>query len=174
MARYAALLRGINVGGITIAMADLKDVFAGLGFGNVRTVLASGNVVFDADTADTAEAKARIEAALRDRFGYEAFVFVHDQAAVAAIVDAYPFEERDGRHAYAVFVADPAVLDELAATAEGLDPAVERVARGNGVLYWDVERGQTVKSAFGRNTGNPRYKAVTTTRNLRTLPKLQV
>ncbi len=73
-----------------------------------------------------------------------------------------------------MFVADPAVLDELAATAEGLDPAVERVARGNGVLYWDVERGQTVKSAFGRNTGKPRYKAVTTTRNLRTLRKLQV
>ncbi|NGP06797.1 DUF1697 domain-containing protein [Rhodococcus sp. 14C212] len=174
MARYVALLRGINVGGITIAMADLKEVFAGLDFGNVRTVLASGNVVFDADTADTADAKARIEAALRHRFGYEAFVFVHAQPAVAAIVDAYPFEERDGRHAYAMFVADPAVLDELAATANGLDPAVERVARGNGVLYWDVERGQTVKSAFGRNTGKPRYKAVTTTRNLRTLRKLQV
>lgn len=155
-------------------MADLKDVFTGLGYGDVRTVLASGNVLFDSDSARPAELEAAIEAALSARFGYHAFVFVLDRATIGAVADAYPFEEdRDGWHAYAMFVADPAVLDELAATADTLDPTVERIARGNGVLYWEVERGQTVKSPFGKSTGKPRCKAVTTTRNLRTLRKLQ-
>ena len=40
------------------------------------------------------------------------------------------------------------------------------------MLYWEVERGMTVKSTFGKNTGKPTLKAVTTTRNLRTLHKL--
>ncbi len=70
MTRLVALLRGINVGGIRIRMADLKKVFVGLGFENVRTVLASGNVLFDSED-DPATAKARIEAALTERFGYE-------------------------------------------------------------------------------------------------------
>ncbi len=60
MTRLVALLRGINVGGIRIRMADLKEVFGGLGCENVRTVLASGNVLFDAED-DPATAKARIE-----------------------------------------------------------------------------------------------------------------
>ncbi|MCH6229608.1 DUF1697 domain-containing protein [Microbacterium sp. CFH 31415] len=48
MTTWVALLRGVNVGGITIRSADLAEVFAELGFESVRTVLASGNVVFEA------------------------------------------------------------------------------------------------------------------------------
>ena len=48
MTRYIALLRGVNVGGVTVKSADLAEVFRDLGFTEVRTVLASGNVVFDA------------------------------------------------------------------------------------------------------------------------------
>ncbi len=43
---------------------------------------------------------------------------------------------------------------------------------GAGVLYWEVERGMTLKSRFGKSTGAPKLKAFTTTRNLRTLHKL--
>ena len=53
MTRYAALLRGINVGGINIKMADLRSTFVDLGFENVKTVLASGNVLFDSPTVTT-------------------------------------------------------------------------------------------------------------------------
>ncbi len=49
--RWVALLRGVNVGGITVRSADLAQVFAELGFASVRTVLASGNVVFETDAA---------------------------------------------------------------------------------------------------------------------------
>lgn len=173
MTRYVALLRGINVGGINIKMADLRQVFVDLGYGDVKTVLASGNVLFDSDSADIGGLKATIEAALRKVFGYEAWVFVLDTATLAAIVEAYPFDpERDGWHPYVMFTAEPEVLASLLAVRDDLDPSIERIAGGDGVLYWEVERGRTLDSTFGKNTGKPRLKAVTTTRNLRTLVKL--
>ncbi|WP_241386969.1 DUF1697 domain-containing protein [Rhodococcus sp. CH91] len=171
MTRYAALLRGINVGGIRIRMADLKDVFDGLGFGGVRTVLASGNVLFDSGEDATA-LKPMIESALTARFGYEAYVFVLDQFRLARVVEAYPFEDRDDRHSYVVFVSDPAALESLSAPPGELDPEVECLATGDGVLYWQVEKGGTIDSAVGRRAGSAKYKAVTTTRNTRTLRKL--
>lgn len=173
MTRYVALLRGINVGGINIKMADLARVFTELGFESVRTVLASGNVLFDSSGTDVPALKKRIEDALAHEFGYEAWVFVLDIPALRAIVDNYPFDpDRDGWHAYAMIASDAAVLDELRARAENLDASIERVVIGDGIVYWEVEKGQTIKSAFGRATGKPKFKAFTTTRNLNTLHKL--
>ncbi|MES1212351.1 MAG: DUF1697 domain-containing protein, partial [Leifsonia sp.] len=75
MTDYAALLRGVNVGGVNLKMADLAEVVRGLGYTDVKTVLASGNVLFTTmDAASTA--RQTLEAALRERFGYEAWVHV--------------------------------------------------------------------------------------------------
>ncbi len=68
-------------------MADLAALFTDLGLRNVRTVLASGNVLFDAD-ANATELKARLEHALSDAFGYDAYVFVHPQSYLSAVADA--------------------------------------------------------------------------------------
>ncbi|MEE2035576.1 DUF1697 domain-containing protein, partial [Rhodococcus chondri] len=107
MTRFVALLRGINVGGIRIKMTDLAAVFAGLGFRDVATVLASGNVLFTADAADTGALKSLIELALKDRFDYDAYVFVLERDRVDAVVAAYPFDEDlVDRHSYVVFAAD--------------------------------------------------------------------
>ncbi|MDG3011905.1 DUF1697 domain-containing protein [Rhodococcus sp. D2-41] len=173
MTRYITLLRGINVGGINIKMADLRAAVADLGYADVKTVLASGNVLFDSDRTDVAGLKSELEARLRDRFGYEAWVIVLDQATLRAVVDGYPFEpDREGWHPYVLFGSDPAVLTELLDLAPDLDPSLERVRGGDGVLYWEVERGHTLDSRFGKTTGRARYKPSTTTRNLRTLRKL--
>ncbi len=86
MNRYAALLRGVNVGGINLAMSDVAAVFSGLGLENVKTVLASGNVLFDSD--DPAESlKPRLEGALGERFGYEAWVHVLSIESVRRVVE---------------------------------------------------------------------------------------
>jgi uncharacterized protein (DUF1697 family) len=167
--RLVALLRGVNVGGITVKSADLADVVRGLGYDDVTTVLASGNVLFT--TAEsTATAKKRLERALGDRFGYEAWVHVLTAAAVERIVAAYPFPRREDRHAYVVFAVKAEVRAELLAT--DLDPAVEEVAEGDGVLYWTVPKGSTLDSAFGKAQAVARHKPWLTTRNLNTLEKL--
>ncbi|MFD4294473.1 DUF1697 domain-containing protein [Rhodococcus sp. NPDC058505] len=173
MTRYAALLRGVNVGGVTIKMADLRATVEAAGFENVTTVLASGNVLFDSDRTDVAAVKSDIESALRDRFGYEAWIVLVDQPTLAAIVEAFPFDaDRDGWHPYVLLSSDPAALDEMLTAAGKLDLGDENLSLGNGVLYWHVERGQTLTSPFGKLSGKAKYRSATTNRNLRTLRKL--
>ncbi len=171
MTRYVAFLRGVNVSGTTMKMADVAEAFTGAGFKNVKTVLASGNVLLDsAAAAKTVRTKA--EAALRDAFGYDAWVLVYDLETVRAVADGYPFEpEVEGHHSYVTFVSEPAILDELAELSDETGPK-EKIERGDGVLYWQVPRTSTLDSAVGKTMGKKRYKSSTTTRNLRTLAKV--
>lgn len=169
--RFVALLRGVNVGGITIRSAELADLFRGLGFENVRTVLASGNVVFDA--AASAGLKARIERALGERFGYDAWIVLETLERVHQVIDGFPFDAlREGWHPYVLFSSSPASLAELLEAAPGLDPADESVVAGDGVLYWHCRRAVGVGSAFSKLAAKPRFRSTTTNRNLRTLQKL--
>ncbi|MCS5732276.1 DUF1697 domain-containing protein [Herbiconiux daphne] len=192
MTRYVALLRGVNVGGVTVRSADLAALFTELGFGAVKTVLASGNVLFDTDAADAASGSAgsgsagsgsaraaasvkqTIELGLRDRFGYDVWIVLVEHAALAAIVDAFPYDEVDGMQPYVVFGSDAAVLRDVARFAAELDPATdgERAEPGDGVLYWEVPKGHSVDTALAKHLARPALKSSTTTRNLRTLRKL--
>ncbi len=171
MTRYAAFLRGVNVGGVNMKMADVAATLTDAGFQDVKTVLASGNVVLDATgTAVTVRTKA--EAALRNAFGYDAWVLVYKLDEVRAVADGYPFEpEVDGYHSYVTFVSDPDILDELTALTDDAGPE-EKIDRGDGVLYWQVPKASTLDSTIGKTMGKKRYKSSTTTRNLRTLAKV--
>ena len=172
MAKYVCLLRGVNVGGVTMKMTELAQVVRELGYDGVRTVLASGNVVFETD-APASDSKPAIEGALRQRFGYDAWVHVLETSELARIVHEFPFEsEREGWHPYVIFLLDDEPRQALLALAPQLHPAMESLAPGNGVLYWTVQKGNTLDSAVGRASNKPRYKALMTTRNLRTLNKL--
>jgi uncharacterized protein (DUF1697 family) len=167
--RFVGLLRGVNVGGVNMKMADLAEVVRGLGYDDVVTVLASGNVLFT--TADAAAtAKERLEAALRERFGYEAWVHVLTQDAVRKIAEAYPFERSGDLHAYVVFAMDATTRKELLGIE--FEAELERVRSGDGVLYWTVPKGLTLDSAFGKAQGSGKHKQWLTTRNLNTLEKL--
>ena len=171
MTKYAAFLRGVNVGGVNLKMAEVATALADAGFANVRTILASGNVLLES-SAKVAAVRKKAEATLREKFGYDAWVLVYDIDTVRAVVDAYPFErEVEGYQSYVTFVADAALLDELAALGNGAGPQ-EQIGRGEGVVYWQVPKGSTLDSTIGKTMGKPRYKSSTTTRNLRTLAKV--
>ena len=174
MVRHVALLRGVNVNGIAIKSADLKALFADeLGFGAVRTVLASGNVLFDTDEADAPALRKRIEQALRKRFGYDAWIVLLTQKQVAAMAKAYPFERIDDeRHPYIVFGSDAAMLDEVMEKSGTVDADVEQLKRGKGVLYWQCPRGESLDTPVAKLLAKTRYRSSTTTRNLRTVEKL--
>lgn len=171
--RYAAFLRGVNVGGVNLKMTDVAAALTRAGFTGVRTVLASGNVLLESPS-DAAAVRATAEAALRERFDYPATVLVYDIGAVRRIIAAYPFEaEVPGYHSYVTFVADSAVLTELSGLAAEIDTdAQERITLGDGVIYWQIPKGNTLTSAVGKTMGNKRYASATTTRNLRTLRKI--
>lgn len=170
--KFVALLRGVNVGGITVKSADLAAMARDLGLDDVRTVLASGNLTFTTEEP-AAPLKARIEGGLHDTFGYDAWIVLTTAEHLASVIDAYPFDpERDGYHPYVLFGSDRAVLDEIAAAAAGLDGDVEQVTPGDGVVYWECPRGSSTKTPFAALAAKAKYRSTTTNRNLRTLRKL--
>ncbi|WP_319457289.1 MULTISPECIES: DUF1697 domain-containing protein [unclassified Mycobacterium] len=169
MTRYAALLRGVNVGGVNLKMADVAKAFTDAGFTDVKTILASGNVLLTSRSG-VATVRKTAETALRNGFGYDAWVLAYDLDVVRAISEGFPFErEVEGIQSYVTFVSDPDVLDELAGLAAGDD---EKIERGEGVVYWQVPKMSTLDSTIGKTMGKKRYKSSTTTRNLRTVEKL--
>jgi uncharacterized protein (DUF1697 family) len=91
MPRYAAFLRGINVGGRTATGDQLRSAFEELGFDDVTTFRASGNVIFDAGGRVTG---ASIERGLKKTLGYEVATFVRTGREITAIAEHEPFEAR--------------------------------------------------------------------------------
>jgi uncharacterized protein (DUF1697 family) len=173
MTRYVALLRGVNVNGITVTSVELAALFRSLGFDGVKTVLASGNVVFETGAGDEKALKSRIEQALGERFGYDAWIVLVTHEHLERVVRGYPFEEVESAHPYVVFGSDADVLDQVAATASELDPrGPERAVPGEAVIYWECPRGSSTDTPFSKYLARARLRTTTTTRNLRTLRRM--
>ena len=92
MARYAAFLRAINVGGRTVKKEQLIAAFDGLGFEDVSTFRASGNVLFDA--GGKRPKAGDLEAALEKALGYEVPVYLRSASQLAKVAAAQPFSAR--------------------------------------------------------------------------------
>lgn len=172
MNSYAVFLRGINVGGINIKMADLRDALQAKGFDNVRTLLASGNVVLSSGLPAPA-VKQESEACLRQVFGYDAWVVVLTAERLSELVDACPYPDDDkSTHTYITLASDIAALDDLDAAGAALEGSEQR-RLGPEALAWLAPAGGTLDSPFSKISSRTRFKATTTTRNLRTLIKVR-
>ncbi len=166
--RYAIFLRGVNVGGIKVASADLKRVLGDLGLTDVKTYVASGNVT--AGSAMTPAAlKAAVEKALSEAFSYDAKVLVFAHDVLAGIVSGYPFRTDADHHRYAMLCDSADTATELAAVDTGDD---EEVAAEGRTVYWRCPIGSTLATPFSKASGAKRYRERTTTRNLNTLEKM--
>jgi len=117
-----AFLRGINVGGHhRVAMADLRNVFAELGYPDAATLVQSGNVLFRADGADLAQIGVALEREFEARFGFVAPFVLRGAGEMSEVVSRNPFPEgaRDPAKLHVVFLADVPTPEVVA----GLDPA---------------------------------------------------
>lgn len=172
MKSYAVFLRGINVGGITIKMAELKEALKSRPFASVKTLLASGNVVL-ASELDAAGVKQEFEACLREGFGYDAWVVVLTADRVTELVAACPYPADDAStHTYLTLASDTDALRELYEAGRALD-STELTLLGPEALAWLAPAGGTLDSPFSKLSSKPKYKASTTTRNLRTMIKVR-
>jgi uncharacterized protein (DUF1697 family) len=111
MPKYIAFLRAINVGGHTVKMDQLRDLFAGAGLTNVETFIASGNVIFDSTAKSQKALEQKIEKHLKASLGYEVATFIRAATELAAIADYKPFNEAEFqepvRGLYIAFLAAP-------------------------------------------------------------------
>ena len=86
MTRYIAFLRAINVGGHTVKMDILRQLFEELGLSKVETFIASGNVIFETPSQNERELEERIQAKLHASLGYQVATFLRTDQEVASIV----------------------------------------------------------------------------------------
>jgi len=117
MTTYVALLRAVNVGGRGIKMADLRTLFADLGFADARTHLQSGNVVFSA-SGDRAQVVATIESGIVDRFGFRSEAILRTAGELKRLVGRNPFPEMaqsDPSHLLVMFLAGLPTAEDRAA-----------------------------------------------------------
>ena len=109
--RYVALLRAINVGGRRIKMDHLRELFESLGFSNVETFIASGNVIFNSEADDARMLERKIDDHLRESLGYEVATFVRSASELAGIARYRPFDPSDlgaeGTSLYIAFLQAP-------------------------------------------------------------------
>jgi uncharacterized protein (DUF1697 family) len=94
MPRYVALLRAVNVGNRKVTMKELREAAETLGYDNYRTLLASGNLVFDARKTTAAKLEAALETAIEQTFGLFSDVMIRTPEEWAAILEANPFPRK--------------------------------------------------------------------------------
>jgi uncharacterized protein (DUF1697 family) len=138
MTAYVALLRAVNVGGTgKLPMTDLRAMGEACGFANVRTFIASGNLLFESN-ADEATLKAAIEVPLAAYAGKPVPVFIRSADEIRAVVAADPFPDaHPSRHL--VYFYDTPPSEDLIAGCRDVNG--ERLAMGTRELYVDYGNG---------------------------------
>lgn len=139
MSSYAAFLRGMNVGGHRLANAELCAHFSAMGFAEVASFRASGNVVFATPDGAPEEVAARIEQGLAARLGYEVPTFIRSAAQIRAIAASRPFSSgrlaaSGGKLQVALLAAKPSRRARESALA--LAGESDQLAFGERELYW--------------------------------------
>jgi uncharacterized protein (DUF1697 family) len=103
MTTYIAFLRGINLGKRNVKSDELKTIFSGLDFENVQTVIASGNVIFEAKEKDGEKLTKKLEKGLKDVLGYDVIVFLRSEAELEKILNDNPFKDATAGKTYISF-----------------------------------------------------------------------
>jgi uncharacterized protein (DUF1697 family) len=171
--RWAALLRGVNVGGNRkLPMADLRAFARGLGFERAQTLLASGNLVFDAPEKDGGELEALLEREGKARLGLETIFILRDAAELEAAVAANPFIDaaKARPNTLVVLFARDKVPGDVPARLAAAYDGPEKIAVDGRHLYVDFVEGQ------GRSKLAPalaKLKLTMTGRNWNTVLKLE-
>lgn len=168
--RFCAFLRGVNVKGTNMKMAEVCSVFEKEGMENVSSLLASGNILFSSGKQKN-ELKKLLEKAMSEHFAYEAFLFVKDKNEVETIVGQIPFAADAGFHIYGFVGIDgiEKILMSEFEKSEKVQGEEALVAANN--FYWKVPKGSTLGSEFGKILGRKSLKDAFTSRNLNTFEK---
>ena len=139
MLRHIAFLRGINVGGgHLVKMQELRKLFESLGFSNVETVIASGNVVFDVAAGQGSKLEQKIERLLEETLGYKVTTFLRTRSELAAVLRQQPFDlAQAGPEAvvYTVFLRNKPTA-AVQKTLSTLNTDNDEVRIGKRELYW--------------------------------------
>jgi uncharacterized protein (DUF1697 family) len=173
MPRYIAFLRAINVGGHTVKMDRLREIFESLGFANVETFIASGNVVFETTAQDTAALEARIAAELKEALGYEVATFLRTDAELARIAahQAFPQSQLDAAQALNIAFLEGPLDAEAVRKLMALKTAIDDFATHEREIYWLCLKKQS-ESTFSNAVLEKTLRRQATLRGANTVQKM--
>ena len=166
---YVAFLRAVNVGGRTVKMEALRVLLATAGLQEVRTYIASGNVIFAAEESEPVLV-SRIEALLAQALGFRVDTLLRTAAELQALIGANPFAGELGPadlRLYVSFLRDEPSA-ELRAGLPALSTAEDRFAIAGRHLFCLVRK-RPGKEPFSNVLVEKRLKTVTTTRDWNTV-----
>ncbi|WP_419494709.1 DUF1697 domain-containing protein [Chryseobacterium bernardetii] len=169
--KYCAFLRGVNVKGTNMKMADVCQVFKDAGMKDVASILASGNIVFSSDKS-AEELKVILEKAMSEHFSYEAFLFIKSHEETEILWKSIPFEKNEDLHIYGfvgILGVENVLMEEFQKTSRTENEKAEIV---NDIFYWQVPKGNTLDSTFGKVLGKKSLKDQMTSRNVNTFEKI--
>lgn len=167
MAKYVAFLRAINVGGHTVKMDHLRSLFEALGFSNVETFIASGNVIFETKIAKTATLEKKIATHLEESLGFAVDTFVRTLEEVKEIVNKCPFEaKKKDDLIYVSFLHKPLNVEKTAILM-GIRNKLNDFAAIDNEIYW--LRLNKDDSIFLKSSLEKILKISTTNRNMSTI-----
>lgn len=168
---YCAFLRGVNVKGTNMKMAEVCLVFEKAGVKNISSVLASGNILFSSGK-DKSELKKLLEKAMSEHFDYDAFLFIKDKSEVETIFSNNPFITDANFHIYGFVGIDGIEKTLLAEFEKSGKTEYEESKIVTNNFYWKVPKGNTLASEFGKILGRKNLKDTFTSRNLNTFEKV--
>ncbi|MFD8273555.1 DUF1697 domain-containing protein [Streptomyces flaveolus] len=172
---YAALLRGINVGGARkVPMAELRTLLEGLGHDAVRTHLQSGQAVFTSGHGDEESLAVELSQAIEKHFGFPVDVIVRDHAYLRAVAESCPFPAADleAKQLHVTYFSAP-VDEERFASVDRAAFLPEEFRLGDRALYLYAPDGLG-RSKLAEALSKPRVNkgVIATSRNWNTVVKL--
>ena len=175
MTKYIAFLRAINVGGHTVKMDALRGFFELLGFLNVETFIASGNVLFETGSKDSGVLEKKIESKLREALGYHVATFVRTDAELKAIAEYKPFPQSqlDAATAFNVAFLKESLDDQRTKKVMSLRTGIDDFHVHGRELYWLCKKKQS-DSTFSNAVLEKTLGRPSTIRGVNTIQKIAV
>lgn len=173
MATYAAFLRGLNVGGHRVKMDVLRGLFEGLGFTDVASYIASGNIVFTTGSDTAADALTQqIEAHLESSLGYGVATFLRTFEELDQVVHCDAFADRDSAaRLLVIFMAAPLPPERQEAVRALCRPQVDEIHFHDREIYWACQGPQHESKLSGPGLLTA-VGSSATIRNINTLRKM--
>lgn len=136
MTKYIAFLRAINVGGHTVKMDRLRGLFESLGFANVETFIASGNVIFETKERDKVKLEYKIAAHLERELGFAVDTFIRTPQGLAEIKKRCPFEAKKKDDIVSVVFLDQRLSTEQISLLKAAKNKFNDFAAPSSEVYW--------------------------------------
>lgn len=171
MEKYCAFLRGVNVNGTTMKMEEVRNVFDKSGLKNVSSVLATGNILFES-ALNEEKLHAILKKSMSEYFNYDANLFLKTKKEIENILNNNPFDKNVENHIYS-FICENGIEEELLSIfklGKKTDQEDAKIADQN--FYWQIKKGLTLDSDFGKILGKKNFKEKLTSRNINTIEKI--